>query len=384
MRIVHTSDWHVGRRWKGLQRLDEMETIIDNLACYIERESIDLVLHSGDVFDSRTPTGEAERLVNEFLVRVSRTGARTVVIAGNHDDPQRFDARALLAAGANVHILGRPRSADRGGTFAIETSNGRRSWSRHCRLLRQACGCRRWISRVTMRPHETGTRTCSSERCRISAAGIVTTRSTSCWPTRTWRGRSSRNPSAGSICPKTGRQHRRRCRRPRPTSHSATSTSHRGWRARCPPGTPARRCSSTSARWDRRRPSSSSKPRRAARHESSTYPTKATAVARHRGDVGRVGRLRHRERRRLLVAGYGQAPGEGSGHQSQGAGETVERAGRARRRGAGRGAGQRPTGRRCARGRAVCGLPRAGARTGARADGPRYVPSPPRAAREES
>ena len=124
MRIVHTSDWHVGRRWKGLQRLDEMETIIDNLACYIERESIDLVLHSGDVFDSRNPTGEAERLVNEFLVRVSRTGARTVVIAGNHDDPQRFDARALLAAGANVHILGRPRSADRGGTFVIETSNG--------------------------------------------------------------------------------------------------------------------------------------------------------------------------------------------------------------------------------------------------------------------
>ena len=120
MKIVHTSDWHVGRRWKGIQRLDEMEAVLDHLAGFIERESIDLVLHSGDVFDSRNPTGDSERLVNEFLVRVGRAGARTVVIAGNHDDPLRFDARALLAAGANVHILGRPRSASRGGTFMLE------------------------------------------------------------------------------------------------------------------------------------------------------------------------------------------------------------------------------------------------------------------------
>ena len=124
MRIMHTSDWHVGRRWKGLQRLDEMETILDHLARFVERESIDLVLHSGDVFDSRNPTGEAERMVNEFLVRVGRTGARTVLIAGNHDDPQRFDARALLAAGVNVHIVGRPRPADRGGAFMLETRSG--------------------------------------------------------------------------------------------------------------------------------------------------------------------------------------------------------------------------------------------------------------------
>lgn len=124
MRIVHTSDWHVGRRWKGIQRLDEMEAVLDTLAGFIERESIDLVLHSGDAFDSRNPSGESERLVNEFLVRVGRAGARTVVIAGNHDDPQRFDARALLATGANVHILGRPRSASRGGTFKLETRGG--------------------------------------------------------------------------------------------------------------------------------------------------------------------------------------------------------------------------------------------------------------------
>ena len=124
MRIVHTSDWHVGRRWRGLQRQDEMEAILDHLARFIEQESIDLVLHSGDVFDSRNPSGEAERLVNEFLVRVGRTGAHTVLIAGNHDDPVRFDARALLAEGVNVHIVGRPRGAGRGGTLTIETRGG--------------------------------------------------------------------------------------------------------------------------------------------------------------------------------------------------------------------------------------------------------------------
>ena len=180
MRIVHTSDWHVGRRWKGLQRLDEMETIIDNLARFIERESIDLVLHSGDVFDSRNPTGEAERLVNEFLVRVGRTGARTVVIAGNHDDPQRFDARALLARGANVHILGRPRSGDRGGTFVIQTGNGEKAVVAALPSPRPEYGYRRWISPVTRRRRETGTRTCSNERWRISVAGIATTLSICC------------------------------------------------------------------------------------------------------------------------------------------------------------------------------------------------------------
>ena len=97
MKIVHTSDWHVGRRWKGIQRLDEIEAVLDHLAEFIEREAVDLVLHTGDVFDRRNPPAEAERLVNRFFVRVGKAGAHMVVIAGNHDDAQRLDARSLLA-----------------------------------------------------------------------------------------------------------------------------------------------------------------------------------------------------------------------------------------------------------------------------------------------
>jgi len=127
MKIVHTSDWHVGRRWKGIQRLDELEAVLDHLAAFIEKESIDLVLHTGDVFESRNPPAEAEQLVNRFLVRVGRTGAQMIVIAGNHDDPLRLDARSLLTEFVNVQIIGRPRTASQGGTRTIETRRGEKA-----------------------------------------------------------------------------------------------------------------------------------------------------------------------------------------------------------------------------------------------------------------
>jgi exonuclease SbcD len=127
MKIVHTSDWHVGRRWKGIQRLDELEAVLDHLAAFIEKHSIDLVLHTGDVFESRNPPAEAEQLVNRFLVRVGRSGAQMLVIAGNHDDPFRLDARSLLTEFVNVQILGRPRPASQGGTRTLETRCGEKA-----------------------------------------------------------------------------------------------------------------------------------------------------------------------------------------------------------------------------------------------------------------
>jgi DNA repair exonuclease SbcCD nuclease subunit len=58
-------------------------TALDHLATFIEKRAIDLVLHTGDVFDSRNPPAEAEQLVNQFFLRVGRSGARMRVIAGN-------------------------------------------------------------------------------------------------------------------------------------------------------------------------------------------------------------------------------------------------------------------------------------------------------------
>lgn len=127
MKIVHTSDWHVGRRWKGIQRLDEMAVVLDHLAAFIEKHAIDLVLHTGDVFDSRNPPAEAEQLVNQFFLRVGKSGARMLVIAGNHDDPLRLDARSLLSELAQVQILGRPRAAANGGARTVDTRSGEKA-----------------------------------------------------------------------------------------------------------------------------------------------------------------------------------------------------------------------------------------------------------------
>lgn len=127
MKIVHTSDWHVGRRWQDIQRLDEMAAVLDHLAAFIEKRAIDLVLHTGDVFDSRNPRAEAEQLVNQFFLRVGRSGARMLVIAGNHDDPLRLDARSLLSELAHVQILGRPRAAANGGVRTVDTRSGEKA-----------------------------------------------------------------------------------------------------------------------------------------------------------------------------------------------------------------------------------------------------------------
>ncbi len=70
MKIVHTSDWHAGRVWKNISRLDELEACLDHLADYVERESVDLLLVTGDVFDSGAPAARAERTVFRFFKRI--------------------------------------------------------------------------------------------------------------------------------------------------------------------------------------------------------------------------------------------------------------------------------------------------------------------------
>lgn len=124
MRIVHTADWHAGRIWKNLNRLNETENVLDHLARFLEREKVDLLLVAGDVFDSINPGADAERVVFEFFKRIGRNGISSVVIAGNHDNPLRMDAWGMLAELVHVHTVGRPRGVKDGGTRKIQTANG--------------------------------------------------------------------------------------------------------------------------------------------------------------------------------------------------------------------------------------------------------------------
>ncbi len=127
MRIVHTSDWHAGRVWKSIHRLDELEAVLGNLAEFIEREKVDLLLVSGDVFDTGTPSPKAERVVFEFLKRVGMAGTHSVVIAGNHDSPTRIEAWGLLAELVSVHAVGHPKPARDGGIIDVTVRSGERA-----------------------------------------------------------------------------------------------------------------------------------------------------------------------------------------------------------------------------------------------------------------
>lgn len=110
MRILHTSDWHVGKVLKGQPRLDEQRAVLAELVAVARREQPDLVLVAGDLFDSGAPTPAATRLVTGALSALRGTGAEVVAIAGNHDNGPALDALRPWAEAAGITLRGTVRS----------------------------------------------------------------------------------------------------------------------------------------------------------------------------------------------------------------------------------------------------------------------------------
>ncbi|WP_027358128.1 exonuclease SbcCD subunit D C-terminal domain-containing protein [Desulforegula conservatrix] len=107
MKIIHTSDWHIGRTLYGRKRYNEFEAFLDWLAELIEKENIDVLLVAGDIFDTSTPSNRAQEIYYRFLCRVSLSCCRhVVVIAGNHDSPSFLNAPKELLRVLNVHVTG--------------------------------------------------------------------------------------------------------------------------------------------------------------------------------------------------------------------------------------------------------------------------------------
>ncbi|OHE16266.1 MAG: exonuclease sbcCD subunit D [Syntrophobacterales bacterium GWC2_56_13] len=107
MKLLHTSDWHIGRVLYDRKRYDEHETFLNWLAALIEGEDIDVLLVAGDVFDNSTPSNHAQELYYRFLCRVAASSDRRVVVtAGNHDSPSFLDAPRELLKSLNVHVVG--------------------------------------------------------------------------------------------------------------------------------------------------------------------------------------------------------------------------------------------------------------------------------------
>jgi DNA repair protein SbcD/Mre11 len=107
MKILHTSDWHLGRSLYGRKRYDEFSAFLDWLSNTIEEEGINALLVAGDIFDTSTPSNRAQELYYRFLCRVSASCCRhIVIIAGNHDSPSFLNAPKELLRALNVYVVG--------------------------------------------------------------------------------------------------------------------------------------------------------------------------------------------------------------------------------------------------------------------------------------
>ncbi len=118
LRLLHTSDWHLGQLLRDRERTFEQEQFLAWLCCVIAERAIDVLLMAGDVFDGANPSAVAQRLFYDFIVRahVLRPTLQIVAIAGNHDSPSRLEAPNALVSALGATVIGRvPWSCDAEG-----------------------------------------------------------------------------------------------------------------------------------------------------------------------------------------------------------------------------------------------------------------------------
>lgn len=111
MKILHTADWHLGKRLDAFSRFDEQRQVLDEICRIADDEDVDAVLVAGDLFDTLHPTAEATELLYSTLCRLSANGTRAVVaIAGNHDSPERIDVPDSMARTCGILFVGFPNA----------------------------------------------------------------------------------------------------------------------------------------------------------------------------------------------------------------------------------------------------------------------------------
>lgn len=118
MRILHTGDWHLGKNLEGHSRLEEQEEFLVDFVDIVKKNNIDLVIIAGDVYDSSNPPAKAEKLFYDTLKKISSNGERlTLVIAGNHDNPERLVAAGPLAMEHGIIMVGTPKTVIQPGEY---------------------------------------------------------------------------------------------------------------------------------------------------------------------------------------------------------------------------------------------------------------------------
>src|SRR5919201_6964645 len=104
MRVLHTSDWHVGRTFHGRDLLADQEAVLSGLADLVSDERVDVLVVSGDLYDRAVPSGEAVQVCTRVLARIRAAGAQIVITPGNHDSAARLGAFGEFAAAGGLHL----------------------------------------------------------------------------------------------------------------------------------------------------------------------------------------------------------------------------------------------------------------------------------------
>lgn len=105
MRLLHTSDWHLGQQFMGRSRHAEQRAFLDWLIARVQAEAIDVVLVAGDLFDTATPSSAARALYNHFAVAMHAAGVQLVLLGGNHDAPAVLGENRELLACLSVQVI---------------------------------------------------------------------------------------------------------------------------------------------------------------------------------------------------------------------------------------------------------------------------------------
>jgi exonuclease SbcD len=122
VRILHTSDWHLGRSFHREGMLAHQAAYVDHLLEVVARERVDLVVVAGDIYDRALPPVDAVHLADETFARLAASRARVVVTSGNHDSAQRLGFGSRLIDSAGVHIRTDHRTV--GKPIVVENSHG--------------------------------------------------------------------------------------------------------------------------------------------------------------------------------------------------------------------------------------------------------------------
>ena len=118
MRILHTGDWHLGKNLEGASRMDEQELFLNDFVDIVEKNKVDLVIIAGDVYDNSNPPARAEKMFYDTLKKLSKNGERLIlVIAGNHDNPERLVAAGPLAMEHGIIMSGTPKTVIQCGEY---------------------------------------------------------------------------------------------------------------------------------------------------------------------------------------------------------------------------------------------------------------------------